>query len=194
MFFETFLPMSKNPHTAGTALEESPHGVESFDKNRAKIQFSRVRSAAEPSICPNEMLPQTVYALLYDQAGQVLLIRRRNATLLSLPGGKVRPGTESLDELLSTYCQRQVGVAPDFDVKLETFTLAGQTVAVGFAEIPHARAGARGRTEAAFWLHPEKLPAEVDPIARYAVAMEKQRLGQKAASAPRFSFIGHTFR
>lgn len=139
------------------------------------------------------MPPQTVYALLYDQAGQVLLIRRRAATLLSLPGGNVRSGTH-IDELLSTYCQRQVGVSPDFDLRFETFTLASKTVAIGYAEIPHARAGARGRTEAAFWFHPEKLPAEIDPIARYAVAIEKKNLGSRAASAPQFSFIGHTFR
>ncbi|MGH8019901.1 MAG: hypothetical protein ACREIA_16805 [Opitutaceae bacterium] len=121
------------------------------------------------------MNPQVIHALLSDSSGSVLLVRRRGAVLLGLPGGDVR-GAASFHELLATFCSRQVGIAPDFAGPMTSFTLAGKQVGLSFAEIPHSRAGARGRIEAVFWIRPEKLPPEVDPVARYAVAL----LGQQA--------------
>ena len=123
----------------------------------------------------NTINPQVIHALLSDASGSVLLVRRRGALLLGLPGGDVR-GSESLNDLLATFCTRQVGTAPDFVGPVTEFTLAGKRVGIGFSEIPHARAGARGRIEAVFWVRPEKLPPEVDPIARYAIALHGQRV------------------
>lgn len=119
--------------------------------------------------------PQAIHALLFDSNGSVLLVRRRGAVLLGLPGGDVRGGVVSLETLLATLCSRQVGVAPDFVGEIVEVTLAERNLAIGFSEIPHSRAGARGRVEAAFWIHPAKLPMEVDPIARYAIALFGQR-------------------
>jgi ADP-ribose pyrophosphatase YjhB (NUDIX family) len=129
------------------------------------------------------MHPQVIHALLSDSNGAVLLVRRKGAVLLSLPGGDVR-GIERLQELLTTLCTRQVGVAPDFLQPITQFTLAEKRVALAFAEILHARAGARGRVEAVFWVRPEKLPPEVDPIARYAVALYEQNRRTRAMTRP----------
>lgn len=111
-----------------------------------------------------------VHALLSDFSGSILLVRRKGGLLLGLPGGEVRPGL-SAQEQLTSYCQRQVGVSPDFAAQLNEFTLAGEWILVGFAEVPHARAGARGRMEAAIWTLPSALPVAVDPVARMAVAL-----------------------
>ncbi len=106
----------------------------------------------------------------------MLLVRRRGGFLLGLPGGEIK-GADSLEELLVTFCTRQIGVVPELAPQFARFSLAGRTIAVGFAEIPHSRAGARGRIEASFWIRPEKLPKEIDPIARFAVALDRQSSG-----------------
>ncbi|HEX9785683.1 MAG TPA: hypothetical protein VGA56_23500, partial [Opitutaceae bacterium] len=123
----------------------------------------------------NTINPQVIHALLSDASGSVLLVRRRDALLLSLPKGDVR-GSESLIDLLTTFCTRQVGTAPDFVGSVTEFTLAGKRVGIGFSEIPHARADARKKIETVFWMRPEKLPPEVDPIARYTIALHSQRI------------------
>lgn len=125
------------------------------------------------------MQPNQVFALLTDAAGSMLLARRRGSILWSIPGGDARPGVP-LDELLATYCQRQIGAMPDFVLPFTEFTLAGGRIAVGFAEIAHARAGARGRTEAVVWIRPEAVPAETDPVARMAVALKRAQVGPVA--------------
>jgi hypothetical protein len=126
------------------------------------------------------MNPQVIHALLSDSSGSVLVVRRRGAVLLGLPGGDVRR-PDALEALLSIYCARQVGVEPDFAGGLVEFTLAQRRVAVGFAEILHARAGARGRVDAALWVRADRLPTELDPIARYAIALFVQRRAANAS-------------
>jgi hypothetical protein len=117
-----------------------------------------------------------IFALLVDSLASVLLIRRRGSILWGLPGGDVKPSIP-MDELLATYCHRQVGASPDFAGTFSEFTLAGRRVALGFGEVPHARAGARGRVEAVLWMRPDNVPNDMDPIARMAIAVRKGQTG-----------------
>lgn len=121
------------------------------------------------------MQPNAVYALLHDSSGSILLARRRGTVLWGLPGGEVR-STTPLSELLGTYCARQVGMAPDFVAAFAEFTLAGKRIAVGVDQIPTARAAARGRVEAVCWMNPGKIPGEIDPVARMAIALFKDKM------------------
>ena len=119
--------------------------------------------------------PNAVFALLSDQTGMILLIRRRGSLLWSLPGGELR-GPCQIDEMLTTYCQRQVGVSPEFACQFTEFTLGGKRIAFGVDQVPKARAAARGRVEAVQWVQPDTLPTQIDPAVRMAVAlMDQQR-------------------
>ena len=133
-----------------------------------------------------------VYALLTDTTGTVLLVRRRGSALWSLPAGELRPGTPT-DDLLTAYCQRQTGIAPDAFGPVQPFTFGGVPHSVASAVVSRTRAGARGRIEAIIWARPEALPTETDPMARVAVATLLQQLtggkasaGAAVAAAPEF--------
>lgn len=118
--------------------------------------------------------PNAVFALLSDQSGMILLVRRRGSLLWSMPGGELR-GPCQMDEMLTTYCQRQIGVSPEFACQFVEFTLGGKRIAVGVDEIPKARAAARGRAEAVQWVSRTALPSQIDPAVRLAVALIDQR-------------------
>ncbi len=130
--------------------------------------------------------PNAVFALLSDQTGLILLIRRRGSLLWSLPGGDLR-GPCQIDEMLTTYCQRQVGVSPAFACRFIEFTLGGKRIAFGVDQIPKARAAARGRVEAVQWVQPTVLPAQIDPSVRMAVALiqQEQDLQRRAEAQAR---------
>ena len=57
---------------------------------------------------------QTILALLNDSAGNLLLVRRKETLLWSLPGGVLRTPMRLRAEFLAVCCRRQVGVTPDF--------------------------------------------------------------------------------
>lgn len=122
--------------------------------------------------------PNAVFALLSDQTGMILLIRRRGSLLWSLPGGDLRAPCQ-IDEMLTTYCQRQVGVSPEFACAFTEFTLGGKRIAFGVDQVPKARAAARGRIEAVQWVLPGALPAQIDPSVRMAVALVQQQNQQQ---------------
>ena len=125
-----------------------------------------------------------IYALLTDTSGNVLLVRRRGSALWTLPAGEVRPGTP-LDELLTSYTQRQTGIAPDALGPPQSFSFAGSSHYVAHSPVPRARAGARGRIEAISWAQPEAMPTDMDPVARVAVAtMARQLTTPKLAANP----------
>jgi ADP-ribose pyrophosphatase YjhB (NUDIX family) len=110
-----------------------------------------------------------VYALLTDTTGTVLLVRRRGSALWTLPAGEARPGT-LIDDLLTSYCQRQTGITPDAFGPQQPFTFGGKSHSAAVAVVTRARAGARGRIEAIQWAQASALPTETDPVARVAVA------------------------
>ena len=116
------------------------------------------------------MHPKNVYALLAEPSGSVLLIKRRGSALWSLPGGLVRP-TSLIEDLLVTYCQRQVGIAPDFQVKFQEIVFAGIPIKIGLAQVVKVRAGARGRIDAVSWANPVSPPYEMEPAARMIVGL-----------------------
>ena len=126
--------------------------------------------------------PNAVFALLSEQSGLILLVRRRGSLLWSLPGGDLRSPCQ-VDEMLTTYCQRQVGVSPEFACRFIEFTLGGKRIAVGTDEIPKARAAARGRAEAVQWVSRTALPSQIDPAVRLAVALFSQQQHEQQASA-----------
>lgn len=111
-----------------------------------------------------------VLALLKDSAGLVLLVRRKGSLLWSLPGGLLRDGVSAAD-MLSIYCQRQIGSGPDFNAPFLHFRFANRAIMVGCDVIPHQRAGARGRIEASGWFRSDALPVGTEPVARLAVAL-----------------------
>ncbi len=127
--------------------------------------------------------PNAVFALLSDQSGMILLVRRRGSLLWSLPGGELRSPCQ-VDEMLTTYCQRQIGVSPEFACRFIEFTLGGKRIAIGVDEIPKARAAARGRAEAVQWVNRTSLPSQIDPAVRLAVALFGQQQQQQQQAAP----------
>jgi hypothetical protein len=82
----------------------------------------------------------------------------------------VRPSSQ-LEDLLVTYCQRQVGIAPDFQVKFEEVIFAGIPIRVGLAQVLKVRAGARGRIDAVSWANPASPPYEMEPAARMIIGL-----------------------
>ena len=122
---------------------------------------------------PN-MQPKNVHALLTEPSGLVLLIKRRNSALWGLPGGTVRPSSQ-LEDLLVTYCRRQVGIAPEFQAKFEEIIFAGIPIKIGLAEVIKIRAGARGRIDAVSWVNPASPPYEMEPAARMIVGLFESR-------------------
>lgn len=84
-----------------------------------------------------------------------------------------------MDEMLATFCQRQVGVSPEFACRFTEFTLGGKRIAFGVDQVPKARAAARGRVEAVQWVLPTALPAQIDPSVRMAVALVQQQQQQQ---------------
>ena len=161
----------------GKLLKGSMEGVPEISRN--SVTFVRL-----PCLQPIQGLvsimsqPNAVFALLTDQAGMILLIRRRGSLLWSLPGGDLR-GPCQLDEMLTTYCQRQVGVSPEFACPFTEFTLGGKRIAFGVDQVPKARAAARGRVEAVQWVQSSTLPTQIDPSVRMAVALVKQQAQQQ---------------
>lgn len=131
---------------------------------------------------PRRAYSRMVYALLTDTTGTVLLVRRRGSALWTLPSGELRPGTPT-DDLLTAYCQRQTGIAPDAFGPVQAFKFAGAHHSVAAAVVTRTRAGARGRIEAISWARPEALPTETDPSARVAVATMLQQLTAAKARA-----------
>jgi len=113
---------------------------------------------------------KVVHALLRDSSGSILVIRRRGSALWSLPGGSLRANVVA-EDLLTTYCQRQVGITPDFDAAMEDVVISGIPVVLAKAEVPRARAGARGRIDAVSWVVAGQLPYDMEPVARLAVGM-----------------------
>lgn len=113
---------------------------------------------------------KVVHALLRDSSGSILVIRRRGSALWSLPGGSLRAHVVA-EDLLTTFCQRQVGITPDFDGSVENVILSGIPVVLAKAEVPRARAGARGRIDAVSWVVASQLPYEMEPVARLAIGM-----------------------
>lgn len=113
---------------------------------------------------------KVVHALLRDSSGSILVIRRRGSALWSLPGGSLRPNAVS-EDLLTTFCQRQVGITPDFDGSLKEVVISDIPVVLAQAEVPRARAGARGRIEAVSWVVSNQLPYDMEPVARLAISM-----------------------
>lgn len=120
------------------------------------------------------MQPKNVHALLSESSGSVLLIKRRNSALWGLPGGAVRPSSR-LEDLLVTYCQRQVGIAPEFQARFEEVVFAGIPIKIGLAEVLKVRAGARGRIDAVSWVNPASPPYEMEPAARMIVGLFASR-------------------
>lgn len=120
------------------------------------------------------MQPKNVHALLTETSGSVLLIKRRNSALWGLPGGTVRPSS-LLEDLLVTYCQRQVGIAPEFQAKFQEIVFAGIPIKIGLAEVLKVRAGARGRIDAVSWVNPASPPYEMEPAARMIVGLFASR-------------------
>lgn len=116
-----------------------------------------------------------VYALLTDSTGTILLVRRRGSALWTLPGGELRPGLPP-DDLLTSYSQRQTGIAPESFGPVQPFTFAGMPHAVATAAVVRARAGARGRIDVISWARGDALPTEMDPIARMAVVTMLRQL------------------
>jgi hypothetical protein len=94
----------------------------------------------------------------------------------------MRPGTPA-DDLLTAYCQRQTGIAPDAFGPVQQFSFGGAQHSVAAAEVPRTRAGARGRIEAINWAPVESLPTETDPVARVAVASMLETLTANKARA-----------
>jgi ADP-ribose pyrophosphatase YjhB (NUDIX family) len=115
-----------------------------------------------------------VHALLYDSAGSILLVRRKESILWGLPGGEVR-GHENLVEMLVTLCARQIGLRPDFISPFEHFTLAGMRVAVGVEQVVPGRAAPRGKVQAVHWMKGGAGPGEFEPTARLAIALFKTK-------------------
>lgn len=122
------------------------------------------------------MITKTILALLTDAAGELLLVRRKDSSLWSLPGGVLRVPVRSRCAFLIVCCRRQVGVAPDFVAPLREFEFAGKGVVVGTDEIPHDRARACGRVEVSRWFRPDELPVELAPLARMAIGLHLARL------------------
>lgn len=116
------------------------------------------------------MQPKNVYAILTEPSGSVLLIKRRSSALWGLPGGIVRPSSR-LEDLLVTYCQRQVGIAPDFQEDFEEIVFAETPIKIALAEVPKVRAGARGRVDSVSWVNPASPPYEMEPAARMIVGL-----------------------
>jgi ADP-ribose pyrophosphatase YjhB (NUDIX family) len=137
-----------------------------------------VRPAAifHPSITIQILMPvQTILALLNDSAGNLLLVRRKESLLWSLPGGVLRTPTRMRAEFLAVCCRRQVGVTPDFVAALREFEFAGQGVAVGSDEICQHRARACGRVESSRWFRSSELPVDLAPLARMAIGLFQRR-------------------
>lgn len=118
---------------------------------------------------------QTILALLTDTQGNLLLVRRKESLLWSLPGGVLRTPVRSRSEFLAVCCRRQVGVTPEFVAPLREFEFAGQAVAVGTDDIAHERARACGRVEISRWFQPDELPVDFAPLARMAVGLFRPR-------------------
>jgi len=116
------------------------------------------------------MISKVVHALLRDSSGSILVIRRRGSALWSLPGGALRANAVS-EELLTTYCQRQVGITPDFAGSEDSVVISGIPVALAHAEVPRVRAAARGRVEAVSWVDSAQLPYQMEPVARLAIGL-----------------------
>jgi ADP-ribose pyrophosphatase YjhB (NUDIX family) len=122
------------------------------------------------------MNKQTVLALLTEAAGEVLLVRRRDSLLWSLPGGVLRHPSSSRTAFLAVCCRRQVGVAPDFVVPLREFEFAGQGVAVGIDDVARERVRACGRVTESQWFRYDALPVDLAPLARMAIGLHRVRV------------------
>jgi hypothetical protein len=130
-------------------------------------------------------ISRMVYALLTDTTGFVLLLRRRGSALWNLPGGELRAPEPGVN-LLTMYCQRQIGVAPASFGPVRTFVLAGVEHGVAVGTVMRPRAIARGRVDAVQWTRLDALPTETHPAARVAVAtLMRELIAPKiAAIAP----------
>ncbi len=129
------------------------------------------------------MFPHTLLALLTDDSGRVLLVRRKNSLLWSLPGGEIRAPVASVQLYLAACCSRQVGVTPDFGGPLIEFDFAGTQVVMGVDEVPHDRARACGRIEASQWFRYDALPVELTPVACMAIALRARSLEERSIKA-----------
>lgn len=114
------------------------------------------------------MIPHAILALLTDEAGRTLLVRRKDSALWALPGGTLRPSADPV-ALLISCCRRQVGVGPDFVAPPIEMFVAGRTFLVARDEIPHERARACGRVEESRWFAGTELPLNVAPVARMII-------------------------
>ncbi len=121
------------------------------------------------------MFPQILLALLSDSSGRVLLVRRKDSALWSLPGSAVRVPAASRSEFLAGCCRRQIGVTPEFSAPLAYVTLAGLSAEIGVDEISSDRARACGRTAETQWCSPDALPVDLAPIARLGIAVHGPR-------------------
>ena len=77
------------------------------------------------------MFPKIVLALLTDSSGRVLLVRRKDSLLWSLPGSALRSSVASRSDFLAVCCRRQIGVTPDFVAPLAELVFSEQSVALG---------------------------------------------------------------
>ena len=116
-----------------------------------------------------------VLALLANVSGNVLLARRRDSSLWSVPGAVLRARTVSRMEYLAACCRRQVGVTPVFVAPLVTVDLAGITAMIGVDEVPADSVRACGRVGETKWFSPDALPVDLAPVARLAIATHFQR-------------------
>lgn len=117
------------------------------------------------------MFPQMMLARLTDVSGRVLLVRRSDSLLWTLPGGVARAPVSSRSEFLSSCCRRQIGVTPDFVGPMTHLDFSGQSVAVGVDEIGTERVRACGRVIECRWFQSDALPVDVAPLARLAVVI-----------------------
>lgn len=131
---------------------------------------------------------QAVLALLTDSAGEVLLVRRKESLLWSLPGGVLRMPVRSRSEFLAVCCRRQVGLAPDFVAPLREFEFAGQAVAVGLDDVPRERARACGRVQESRWFRADDLPMDLAPLARMAIGLHRERVTATADASADMAF------
>lgn len=131
------------------------------------------------------MFPQMMLAMLTDDSGRVLLVRRNDSLLWTLPGGIVRGLVASRTAFLASCCRRQVGVAPDFVGPMTHFEFSGQSVAVGVDDVDAFRVRACGRVTESHWFQSDALPVDVAPMARLVVATLVSAAAENSRSAAR---------
>jgi hypothetical protein len=116
------------------------------------------------------MFPQLLLAFLTNSAGQVLLVRRKDSHLWSLPGSLLHAAVESRTDFLAACCRRQIGVTPVFCSPLRHVSLATVQAAIARDEVPTDRVRACGRVADTAWFSPDALPVELAPVARLVIA------------------------